>query len=279
MFFKLSKVHDSEQKSFVSFKKALDLCIINTDTNEYIDSKTGAALPLHLALRRGKVKIAETTSKYLSTSRISLKDTSFAFSDDTDVLNASKRQRLISKSSEITSEHSNERQLSPIIPTSEPHVSTYESSNLVKDLLVRNPTNENFISFEVAIQINIYNADSGKLKNFTTTDTKSISELLKEGLIKSENSNILLDDSQVYYVDGVVCSFPSNVHSFRSDQRVVSLDEAKRKSIIDVSDALYILPNGATLTIREAMEKRFILGKMFTPVELKIVFQGKHYGF
>jgi hypothetical protein len=144
-------------------------------------------------------------------------------------------------------------------------VSSYDSSNLVKDLLVQNPTNDNYITFEIAIQINIFNAQVGKLKNFTTTETKSLNELLKENLIKSENPNILFDSSKVYHIESVL---------FNDFNRSVKIDleEAVRKSIIDKNEMLYILPTGATSTIEEAIVNGYIQGKIFTSFDLKLIF-------
>lgn len=145
------------------------------------------------------------------------------------------------------------------------NVCNYDSSNLVKDLLVKNPTNENFISFEIAIQINIYNCETAKLKNFTTTETKSLQELLKEGLIKSENPSILFSYSKVYYIEAVLCNDNSNTLK-------INLEEAISKSIIERNELLYTLPTGETSTIEEAIENGYIQGKTFTPIELKLIF-------
>ena len=144
-------------------------------------------------------------------------------------------------------------------------VSSYDSSNLVKDLLVQNPTNDNYISFEIAIQINIFNTQTGKLKNFTTTETKSLNELLKENLIKSENPNILFDSSKVYHIEAVL------FNDFNRSVKI-NLEEAVRKSIIDKNELLYILPTGATTTIEEAIVNGYIQGKIFTSFDLKLIF-------
>lgn len=132
-------------------------------------------------------------------------------------------------------------------------------------MLVRNPTNDNYISFEIAIQINIYNCDTAKLKNFSTTETKSLNDLLKEGLIKSENPNILFDFSKIYYIEGVLFSDHTN-------NVKINLYEAINKNIIDKNELLYISPTGETSTIEEAIENGYIQGKIFTPIELKIIF-------
>ncbi len=44
-------------------------------------------MPLHAAIRKKKIKIVETRNKILNNSRISLKDTSFAFSDVSEASN------------------------------------------------------------------------------------------------------------------------------------------------------------------------------------------------
>jgi hypothetical protein len=57
------------------------------EKQEYVDSKSGISMPLHAAIRKKKIKIVETRNKILNNSRISLKDTSFAFSDVSEASN------------------------------------------------------------------------------------------------------------------------------------------------------------------------------------------------
>jgi hypothetical protein len=228
-------------------------------------------------LRKNRVKISENKPKIGSDS---LKDISFVSnassnrhvlkSFSTDVIASPQNKQTLNLSADneffdqnkfkiststLKSKSSNEE----LRKESTPIRSNTDDISPVKYLLIPDSKNGRLITFEDAIKANIYTPERGELKDFITNKAISLSDALKLNKIKSNDPNILLDESNVYIIESV-----------NFNGRKIELKDALFRSLIDKQNCVYVSPKESeSWPIKEAMKRGLIEGKILTCVEIQ----------
>ena len=98
------------------------------------------------------------------------------------------------------------------------------------------------------IKNNLYNSESGLIKDLTTNEFITLNEAFKRELVRINDQNILFDEKNIYKIDSVLTTSGVN-----------TLPDALRKKIVNRKECTYKFL-AHTYTIENAMKDGLIEG-------------------
>jgi hypothetical protein len=239
----IKQVYDSETRKYVPIWTGIELGLYDTKTSEYIDSETGNALKFALAIRRKKVKLIQ-----LDLNQDEIQEETEGNKNDGSILEDPIKQIVLN----VGNNNNN-----------------INKFNLPKELYYRKPINNKFIKFEDCIRKNnsnhqIYDRLTGKFKDMYSNEAYTINEALQKGILRIRSQRILFDLANIYLVDSITLD---------GGNRKLGLNEAVEAKLINRQKCTFMLPNerssGTVFSIKEAMRRGFIEGKIYTSLEIK----------
>jgi len=275
----ISYVLDELKDEYISLKRALRVGILTG--NEFVNSKTGDAISIPLAMKMNKIKISEAKDKSTPSLLIEEvvrsvetpaannntnyeRDVQLQFeispvSDDSDrVQQQTPETTETHKIPEVTetpeatetqAKAESESRKSSIVTIAELIKSRTHSFNLVDVLLYRKPTNGKYIRFDKVVKNSLYSPETGRIKDLNTNEFITLTEAFTREVVRINDPDVLYDKFNVYKIESVMST---------SDK--LTLSEAIRKRIVNRRACTYKFLSH-TYTIDNAMREGLVEGK------------------
>lgn len=280
----VSYVLDEMKDEYVTLRRALKVGILNDETYEFVNSKTGDAMSIPMAIKNNKIKVSEVRERYPSTTLIEeitsvTSESSIMPATESSIMPAietkltsteettapSSSSELVETVQEPTSQspfidlpntdatiynaHMNDSRQSSIVTINEnlPNTPSF-NFDLVEVLLYRKPSNGKYIRFEKVVKNKLYNPDTGRIKDLNTNEFVTLTEAFTRELVRINDPDILFDKFNVYKIESVLTTSGKN-----------TLTEAIRKKVVNRKMCTYKFL-AHTYMIDDAMKEGYIEG-------------------
>ncbi len=121
--------------------------------------------------------------------------------------------------------------------------------NLIDVLLFKKPSNGKYIRFDKVVKNNLYNPNTGRIKDLNTNEYITLTEAFTREVVRINDPEVLYDKFNVYKIESV-----------QSTSDKLTLGEAIRKRIINRRACTYKFLSH-TYTIDNAMKEGLVQGK------------------
>ncbi len=139
------------------------------------------------------------------------------------------------------------------------NITSISNFDLIQCLLYKKPTNGKYIRFDRVIKNRLYDYDTKLIKDLKTDEYVSINESLHRGVLRINDSTILVDKQCVYKIESVTFA-----------EQNYSLAECLKKKMISRKECILRHPK-RIYSIMDAIREGVIDGKIITSDEMQSV--------
>lgn len=272
----ITEVYDSEKQKYIQLKKASFIGLINLESEEFIDSKTGNLLNLATALHRNKIKIEEVSNRndvLDTTDELDLFSSSY-YADLDSTIDGGAADRTKIEFKKITSAELSQVQ-GEVLTSTLKNSATLDAVNVSvnQPRTPKSASNDalTYDSFTNSLNSKILNGNfSSKSSNFSDMNQEETNafNLVKTLLYKKPSNGKYIRFERV--VKNKMFDISSGKVKDLSTDEYIGINEALVKGVLRINDAnvlfddskIYVIDtvllNSRKITLFEALEKKVV---------------------